>query len=424
MHSLTANLEGLLDAVPDALVGVDRAGIVQFVNRQTELQFGYAPDDLLGLPVEVLVPESLRAIHRVHRDSYNAHPRTRIMGLGRRLVGRRRDGSQFPMDVSVSHLATQNGLLVIAAVRDMTDRRRATQQQDQMSRLLAVIEFSGEAIISTTLDGTVTSWNPAAERLFGYKSAEIIGRSGRLLSPQDRTGEADTILAKIKDGQAVQNFETVRVRRDGTALPVCLTVSPIYDEQGEIIGASAMPRDMTKAQQGFDAARSMIESSLDSLVAISPEHKITDVNEATVKITGVPRDKLIGTDFSDYFTEPAKVDRIYQLVFSEGMAVDYPLTMRHKDGTLTEVLYNASAYRDAGGSVLGVCAAARDVTKQVQAQREVAEQQAREHLRLAELEQFQKMTIDRALKVIELKKEIAFLKGSSSTQRGDFDDQW
>src|SRR5450631_1596392 len=98
MHSLTANLEGLLDAVPDALVGVDRAGIIRFVNRQTELQFGYAPDDLIGLPVEVLVPESLRAIHRVHRDSYIEHPRTRRMGIGLRLAGRRRDGSQFPMD--------------------------------------------------------------------------------------------------------------------------------------------------------------------------------------------------------------------------------------------------------------------------------------------------------------------------------------
>jgi PAS domain S-box-containing protein len=414
MHSLTASLEGLLDAVPDVLVGVDREGMIRLVNRQTGLQFGYAPDDLIGLPVEVLVPESLRAIRRVHRDSYNAHPRTPSMGLGLRLNRRRREGTQFPTDVRLFHLDTQDGLLVIAAVRDLTDRKRATEKRDQMSRLLAVIEFSRDAVISTTLEGAVTSWNPAAERLLGYKSAEIIGRSGRLLSRPDRTGEADAILAKIKDGQAVQNFETVRVRKDRTAFPVSLTVSPIYDEHGAIIGASAMPRDMTRARHGFDAAGSMIESSLYSPTEISPEHKIT----------GVPRDTLIGTDFSDYFTEPAKADRIYQLVFSEGMAVDYPLTMRHKDGTLTEVLYNASVYRDAGGNVLAVFAAARDVTRQMQAQREVAEQQAREHVRLAELERFQKMTIERALKVIEWKQEIESLKGSGGTQRGDFDDKW
>ena len=424
MHSLTASLEGLLDAVPDVLVGVDREGMIRFVNRQTGLQFGCAPDDLIGLPVEVMVPESLRAIRRVHRDSYNAHPRTPGMGLGLRLNRRRREGTQFPTDVWLFHLDTQDGLLVIAAVRDLTDRKRATEKRDQMSRLLAVIEFSRDAVISTTLEGAVTSWNPAAERLLGYKSAEIIGRSGRLLSRPDRTGEADAILAKIKDGQAVQNFETVRVRKDRTAFPVSLTVSPIYDEHGAIIGASAMPRDMTRARHGFDAAGSRIESSLYSLTEISPEHKITDVNEATVKITGVPRDTLIGTDFSDYFTEPAKADRIYQLVFSEGMAVDYPLTMRHMDGTLTEVLYDASVYRDAGGNVLAVFAAARDVTRQMQAQREVAEQQAREHVRLAELERFQKMAIERALKVIEWKQEIESLKGSGGTQRGDFDDKW
>jgi PAS domain S-box-containing protein len=117
--------------------------------------------------------------------------------------------------------------------------------------------------------------------------------------------------------------------------------------------------------QAFDAARGMIESSLDSLVSISPEGMITDPNEATIRVTGVPRDRLIGTAFSDYFTDPAKAEEIYQRVFAEGMAVDYPLTMRHRDGTLTEVLYNAPVYHDIKGNVLGVFAAARDVTNQV-----------------------------------------------------------
>jgi PAS domain S-box-containing protein len=153
----------------------------------------------------------------------------------------------------------------------------------------------------------------------------------------------------------------------------------------------------------------MIESSLDSLVSISPEGMITDVNEATTKVTGVPRGELIGTAFSDCFTEPDKANEIYQRVFAEGMAVDYPLTMRHRDGTLTEVLYNASVYRDITGKVLGVFAAARDVTKQMQAQAEIAGQLDRELQRLVELEQFQRLTVGRELKMIELKKEIESL---------------
>src|SRR5664280_3009014 len=143
------------------------------------------------------------------------------------------------------------------------------------------------------------------------------------------------IRDRIRAGQSVERLETTRVRKDGSAITVSLTVSPIHDQRGAIIGASTIARDMTEARQAFEAARSMIESSLDSLVAISPEGKITDANQATVKLTGVPREQLIGTSFSDYFTDPAKAEAIYQQVFTQGMAVDYPLTMRHQDGTLT-----------------------------------------------------------------------------------------
>ena len=108
--------------------------------------------------------------------------------------------------------------------------------------------------------------------------------------------------------------------------------------------------------------RSLLEASLDPLVTISADGKVTDVNEAAIKVTGVSREQLIGTDFSNYFTEPGKAQEGYQQVFAKGLVIDYPLTIRHKDGRLTDVLYNASLYRDAHGKILGVFAAARDVT--------------------------------------------------------------
>ncbi len=131
-------------------------------------------------------------------------------------------------------------------------------------------------------------------------------------------------------------------------------------------------------------ARSLIEASLDPLVTISPEGKITDVNEATIKVTGVPRERLVGTDFSDYFTEPQKAREGYQQVFAKGSVTDYPLTIRHRDRRLTEVLYNASVYKDARGEVLGVFAAARDVTAQKRAEAEIAEQRSVEFGEFAE----------------------------------------
>jgi PAS domain S-box-containing protein len=218
------------------------------------------------------------------------------------------------------------------------------------------------------------------------------------------------ILASTRAGQGVDHLETVRIRKNGKAIKVSISVSPIRDADGAVIGESTITHEVTKEMEAFEAARAMIESSLDSLVAISPEGLITDVNEATVKVTGIHRVELIGTAFSDCFTEPERANAICQLVFTQGMAVDYPLTMRHRDGTLTEVLYNASVYRDTAGKVLGVFAAARDVTAQNQAHREIAAQRAKELERLAELEQFQRSAAGRDLQLTKLKKENEHLR--------------
>ena len=119
-----------------------------------------------------------------------------------------------------------------------------------------------------------------------------------------------------------------------------------------------------KEKRASQYARSLIEASLDPLVTISAGGKITDVNEASIKVTGIGRKKLIGTNFSNYFTEPEKAEEGYRQAFEKGFVADYPLTIKHKNGKLTDVLYNASVYKDEKGNVLGVFAAARDVTEQ------------------------------------------------------------
>ena len=139
-----------------------------------------------------------------------------------------------------------------------------------------------------------------------------------------------------------------------------------------MLGVFAAARDITERKQAADYARSLIEASLDPLVTISPEGKITDVNEATVKVTGAPREALVGTDFFDYFTDQDQARAGYQQVFAQGSVTDYPLTVRHRDGRLTDVLYNASVYTDAAGHVLGVFAAARDITERKQAEEALA----------------------------------------------------
>jgi PAS domain S-box-containing protein len=250
-----------------------------------------------------------------------------------------------------------------------------TTPQERLALLASIVESSNEAIISKTLDGIITSWNPAAERMYGYPAAEIVGRHVSMLIPADRAGELLDVLPRLARGEGVEPYETERVRKDGVVIPVALTISPIRDPAtGLVVGASAFVHDISERarvdeqlQIASRYARSLIEASLDPLVMISPEGKITDVNEATANVTGLSREALVGTDFFDYFTEPDRAREGYQEVFAEGSVTEYPLTVRHRDGTLTDVLYNGSVYKDARGNVLGVVASARDVTAQKQA---------------------------------------------------------
>ncbi len=275
--------------------------------------------------------------------------------------------------------------------------------------LASIVSSSEDAIIGKTLNGVITSWNKGAELLYGYTENEIVGKPISVIVAPGRQDEMPAILTKLARGDRVDHYDTQRLRKDGSLIDISLTVSPIKNAEGQIIGASTIARDITAQKQAAQYARSLIEASLDPLVTISPEGKITDVNEASVRATGVPREKLIGTDFSNYFTEPEKARGGYQQVFDKGSVSDYPLTIRHRDGNQMDVLYNASVYRDTKDNVLGVFAAARDVTAQRQAEK-VAQQRSKELVRLAELEQFQKLTVGRELKMIELKREIQELK--------------
>jgi PAS domain S-box-containing protein len=257
------------------------------------------------------------------------------------------------------------------------DRTEARQQESEESvrGLAAIVTCSNDGIIGKTLDGIVTSWNPGAEAIYGYSAEEMIGQPMTRIVPPDRLDEFQEFLLQLRRGKVVRVYETERMRKDGKRIPVSITVSPLRDEAGSIIGASTIARDITdrkqaekKLQEASRYTRSLIEASLDPLVTISKEGKITDVNEATEKSTGISRDRLIGSDFCDYFTEPDKARQGYQQVFSSGFVRDYPLAIRHSSGQVIDVLYNATVFRNESGEVEGVFAAARDITERKRAQ--------------------------------------------------------
>jgi len=267
------------------------------------------------------------------------------------------------------------------------------------------------SIVVKDLNRKILFWNEGARRNYGYTAEDVIGKSSDILHlPEDLKSGAVDRLHKAAYDKGLAEAEFQRIRKNGSRFFASVVVTRRNDPSGKAIGYLLMSNDISEQKQASQYARSLIEASLDPLVTISPDGKITDVNEGSIKVTGVPREKLIGTDFSNYFTEPEKAREGYQRVFAKGFVTDYPLTIRHKDGKQTDVLYNASVYKDATGKVLGVFAAARDVTVQKKAERALAEQHQRELERVAELERFQKLTIGRELKMIELKKEIDDLK--------------
>ena len=262
----------------------------------------------------------------------------------------------------------------VGTCTDITERKQA---EEARAYLASIVESSDDAIIGKNLEGTILSWNRGAQRLYGYSVKEAEGRSISLLVPPDRRDELPAILDRIKRGECIEHHETVRVCKDGRHIHVALVISPNKDAQGRIVGASSIAHDITELKLNAEQLRranaynrSLIEASLDPLVTISPDGKITDVNSATEKVTGFSRKELIGADFSNYFTDPARAGAGYQQVFREGWVQDYELEIRHRDGHITPVVYNASVYRDEAGEVIGVFAAARDITQRKRAEAE------------------------------------------------------
>jgi PAS domain S-box-containing protein len=370
----------IVDSLDDAVTAMTMDGILTSWNLAAERIYGYTAGEIVGKPVVLLIPPDLpddvhEMLGRIRNGERVEHYETMRM---------RKDGELVAISLSVSPIRDSEGLLLGVSWigRDITLRKRAEQQLraaaqsiDARTALLAsIVDYSDDAIIAKTPTGIITSWNRGAELIYGYSSSEIIGQPMSLLIHPERPDEMDVILARIRQGERVEHYETMRVRKDGRTISVSMTVSPIYDSNNLLIGASSIARDISerkRADENLHAAslyaRSLIEASLDPLVTISPEGKITDVNEATIHATGMGREGLIGADFSDYFTEPDKAREGYQQVFSQGLVTDYPLTIRHQDGSVMDVLYNASVYKNTQGEVLGAFAAARDMTAQKKA---------------------------------------------------------
>jgi PAS domain S-box-containing protein len=260
-----------LETLPDAILAVNRDGLILQVNSQVEELFGYGRGQLVGKPVEMLVPARFREQHTAHRAAFAAHPKTRRMGAGLELYGKRRNGSEFPVEISLSPVSVNGGVIVLSAIRDITDRKRielelrraheelaqrtAEQIGEYRARLASIVDSSEDAIFVKSLDGTITSWNRGAERIYGYTAEEILGKNISMLVPGDRPDEIPEILKKVARGESIEHYESMRVTKDGRRLNVSISVAPLRDMSGEVVGASAIARDITDQRRAEDQLR-------------------------------------------------------------------------------------------------------------------------------------------------------------------------
>uniref|UniRef100_Q01U92 Putative PAS/PAC sensor protein n=1 Tax=Solibacter usitatus (strain Ellin6076) TaxID=234267 RepID=Q01U92_SOLUE len=242
----------LLEAAPDAVVVTKQSGKIVLVNSQTERLFGYGREELIGRMVDVLLPQRVQRRHVKSRAAYIQHPAVRPMGTGVELYARRKDGTEFPIDVSLSPVETGGEVLISSSIRDITERKRS---EELVSHLAAIVAASDDAIIGRSLNGTIVSWNSGAERLYGYQAGEMIGQSGSALLPPGKTDETAQFTKVLRHGDHIEHYETTRLHKDGHPIEVSVTVSPVKGSAGTVIGSSVIGRDITKQKTAEEALR-------------------------------------------------------------------------------------------------------------------------------------------------------------------------
>lgn len=289
---MQARFRSLIEAAPDAMVIVDADGHIELVNRQTEVLFGHSREDLLGQPVEILIPHHFRARHPECRRRYADRPRTREMGAGLELSGLRADGTQFPVEISLSPLDDDEGLSYAATIRDVTERKSAD------ARFKGLLEAAPDAMVIVGPDGRITLINAATERLFGYRREELVGQQVEILVPDGFRPSHPTLRRKygadehVRQAAHGRNLDLAARRRDGTAFPAEISLSSIETEEGRLVSAAI--RDVTERKLAEERFRGLVEAAPDAMVIVDADGRISLVNAQTVKMFGYEREELVG----------------------------------------------------------------------------------------------------------------------------------
>jgi PAS domain S-box-containing protein len=376
-----------LSSIGDAVILTDSEGRVTFMNPVAEGLCGWVNAEAAGKPltdVFQIVNETTR--QRVESPVDKVMREGATVGLATHTVLVRPDGRETPIDDSAAPIFEGNGRVagVVLVFRDVAEKRQA---EELKAKLAAIIESSDDIIVSKDLHGIINGWNRGAEEILGYTAPEVIGKHVSMLMPEGYLEDTEKILGRVAHGKRIEHYETKRRRKDGKIIDVSLTVSPIRNAYGEIVGASKVGRDITekrRTEELREQLAAIVASSDDMIVSKNLDGVILSWNRGAERILGYTAEEIVGKPVS--LLMPPEQAEDYAKILSQirqGKAVDhYETRRRRKDGSIVDISLTVSPIRDADGNVIGASKIGRDITRQklLEAERKEADRRKDEFL--------------------------------------------
>ena len=377
----------VVEAAPNAMVMVDRGGKIIMVNAQAERTFGYAREELVGQPVEMLVPERFRGHHPGLRGAFFADPKPRRMGAGRDLYAVKKDGSEFPVEIGLNPIETDEGLMVLSAIVDITQRKAADLAlRDSERRLRLVVEAAPNAMVMVDRGGKIIMVNAQAERTFGYAREELVGQPVEMLVPErfrgHHPGLRGAFFADPKPRRMGAGRDLYAVKKDGSEFPVEIGLNPIETDEGLMVLSAIV--DITQRKAADLALRNserrysiLVDGVTDhAIYMIDPNGIVTNWNRGAERIKGYSAEEIVGRNFSCFYTEADRAasvpQRELEIADREGRYETEALRVR-KDGSQFWADVVIDALRDEDGRLIGFAKITRDITERVRAARALEE---------------------------------------------------